>query len=148
LGLTPLLYERSQDAQFLKPTIITLVYGLGFGLVLVLLLVPAVLAAQMDLRRFLIAYRRAMAGRAGTNVRLPVMLASLLVALSFAATLGSQIWTGRMVEPLARILGDRAADGAMGPAFGLFLALSFGGIILVRLGTSAVRLARLRLGAA
>ncbi len=34
LGLTPLLYEQSQQAQFLKPTVITLVYGLGFGLYL------------------------------------------------------------------------------------------------------------------
>ena len=32
LGLTPLLYEQSQQAQFLKPTVITLVYGLGFGM--------------------------------------------------------------------------------------------------------------------
>jgi hypothetical protein len=29
LGLTPLLYEQSQQAQFLKPTVITLVYGWG-----------------------------------------------------------------------------------------------------------------------
>jgi multidrug efflux pump subunit AcrB len=41
LGLAPLLYETSQQAQFLKPTVITLVYGLGFGMVLVLLVVPA-----------------------------------------------------------------------------------------------------------
>ena len=39
LGLAPLLYEQSQQAQFLKPTVITLVYGLGFGLVLVLMVV-------------------------------------------------------------------------------------------------------------
>ena len=37
LGLAPLLYEQSQQAQFLKPTVITLVYGLGFGMVIVLL---------------------------------------------------------------------------------------------------------------
>ncbi len=29
LGLAPLLYETSSQAQFLKPTVITLVYGLG-----------------------------------------------------------------------------------------------------------------------
>lgn len=41
LGLTPLLYEGSSHAQFLRPTVITLVYGLGFGMLLVLLVVPA-----------------------------------------------------------------------------------------------------------
>jgi Na+-translocating ferredoxin:NAD+ oxidoreductase RnfA subunit len=48
LGLAPLLYEGSADAQFLKPTVITLVYGLGFGMVIVLLVVPAILAMQQD----------------------------------------------------------------------------------------------------
>jgi len=41
LGLTPLLYETSSQAQFLKPTVITLSYGLSFGLLLVLLVVPS-----------------------------------------------------------------------------------------------------------
>ncbi|MCC6007698.1 MAG: efflux RND transporter permease subunit, partial [Rhodobacteraceae bacterium] len=40
LGLAPLLYETSSQAQFLRPTVITLSYGLGFGMVIVLLLVP------------------------------------------------------------------------------------------------------------
>ena len=30
-GLAPLLFETSQDAQFLKPTVVTLVFGLGFA---------------------------------------------------------------------------------------------------------------------
>ena len=59
LGLTPLLYEGSQQAQFLKPTVITLVYGLGFGMLLVLLLVPALLAILNDLARPITAMRRA-----------------------------------------------------------------------------------------
>ena len=41
IGLAPLLYETSRQAQFLKPTVVTLSYGLGFGMVLVLLVVPA-----------------------------------------------------------------------------------------------------------
>ncbi|SMO53651.1 efflux RND transporter permease subunit [Ruegeria faecimaris] len=59
LGLTPLLYEGSQQAQFLKPTVITLVYGLAFGMVLVLLLVPALLGILNDLSRPMTAMRRA-----------------------------------------------------------------------------------------
>ena len=48
LGLLPLLYERSSQAGFLLPTVITLVYGLAFGMVLVLMIVPALLAVQQD----------------------------------------------------------------------------------------------------
>ncbi|MGD9865072.1 MAG: efflux RND transporter permease subunit, partial [Pseudodonghicola sp.] len=59
LGLAPLLYEQSQQAQFLKPTVITLVYGLGFGMGLVLLVVPALVAMQQDISRPLTALRRA-----------------------------------------------------------------------------------------
>ena len=58
LGLVPLLYEQSSDAQFLKPTVITLVYGLGFGMVLVLLVVPALIAVQHDLATRMTALRR------------------------------------------------------------------------------------------
>jgi multidrug efflux pump subunit AcrB len=47
-GLAPLLFETSRQAQFLKPTVITLSYGLGVGLFLVILLIPALLAAQND----------------------------------------------------------------------------------------------------
>ena len=64
LGLAPLLYERSAQAEFLKPTVITLVYGLGFGMVLVLVVVPAVLAIQDDLARRWRAVRR-LAGARG-----------------------------------------------------------------------------------
>ncbi|HCI98194.1 MAG TPA: hypothetical protein DHV74_00730, partial [Sulfitobacter sp.] len=60
LGMAPLLYEQSQQAQFLKPTVITLVYGLGFGMFLVLLVVPALVAAQHDIGRQIRAMRRAM----------------------------------------------------------------------------------------
>jgi hypothetical protein len=47
-----------QEAQFLKPTVITLVYGLGFGMVLVLLVVPAILAMQQDFGQQVRALRR------------------------------------------------------------------------------------------
>ena len=50
-GLLPLLFESSVQAQFLKPTVITLVYGLGMGMGLVLLMTPAMIAIANDLRR-------------------------------------------------------------------------------------------------
>ncbi|MCV6595533.1 MAG: efflux RND transporter permease subunit [Mangrovicoccus sp.] len=64
LGLAPLLYEGSQQAQFLRPTVIALVYGLGFGMLLVLLLVPALLVIGHDIQRNLRSARRILAGGA------------------------------------------------------------------------------------
>ena len=58
-GLTPLLFETSRQAQFLKPTVVTLAYGLGLGMVLVLLMTPAMLAIGHDIRRALVSARRA-----------------------------------------------------------------------------------------
>ena len=58
LGLMPLLNESSRQAQFLKPTVITLCYGLGFGMVLVLLVVPSLVVAQKDVSRLFAALRR------------------------------------------------------------------------------------------
>ncbi|WP_417686424.1 efflux RND transporter permease subunit [Roseibium sp.] len=52
-GLAPLLFETSRQAQFLMPTVITLAYGLGFGLFVVVLVTPALLAVQHDFGRTL-----------------------------------------------------------------------------------------------
>jgi len=57
-GLTPLLFEQSRQAAFLKPTVITLVYGLGFGMFLVLLITPSMAAIQQDITLCLKSFRR------------------------------------------------------------------------------------------
>jgi len=57
-GLAPLLFETSRQAQFLMPTVITLVYGLGFGVFLVLVVTPALVAVQGDVARLLRSSRR------------------------------------------------------------------------------------------
>ena len=49
LGLTPLLFEQSRQAQFLLPTVITLVYGLGLGMFLVLVVTPSLVLIQRDI---------------------------------------------------------------------------------------------------
>ncbi len=122
LGLAPLLYEGSQDAQFLKPTVITLVYGLGFGLLLVLLVVPALLAVQQDIKRQIKAFRRALRlPRKSRGPRVVLTAASLLVAGLFAATLGHALLTGRLPEPLLRALPDLAQIPAAAAALALFL---------------------------
>jgi len=45
-GLTPLLFEDSLQAQFLIPMAVSITFGLGFGAVLVLFLVPALMSLQ------------------------------------------------------------------------------------------------------
>ncbi|EFO31787.1 AcrB/AcrD/AcrF family transporter [Roseibium sp. TrichSKD4] len=57
-GLLPLLFETSRQAQFLLPTVVTLAYGLGVGLFIVLLLTPALLTVQQDFGRFVSSGRR------------------------------------------------------------------------------------------
>ncbi len=53
-----MLFEQSRAALFLKPTVVTLAYGLGFGMLLVLLVTPAMLAIQNDFRVSLRSARR------------------------------------------------------------------------------------------
>ena len=52
-GLTPLLFEKSLQAQFLIPMAVTIVFGLGCAAVLVLSVIPALMAVQEDLRKLL-----------------------------------------------------------------------------------------------
>ncbi len=113
LGLVPLLFESSEQAQFLRPTVITLVYGLGFGVVLVLLVVPALMAMQADFGRQVRALRRAAAAvtRAG-GAGATVVGAAAGVAALFGLTVGWQLATGEMPAPLAG-LGLTGTAGAM-----------------------------------
>ncbi|GGB35206.1 acriflavin resistance protein [Roseibium aquae] len=57
-GLAPLLFETSRQAQFLLPTVVTLAYGLGVGLFIVLLVTPALLAVQQDFGKSVASGRR------------------------------------------------------------------------------------------
>jgi len=122
LGLMPLLFERSNQAEFLKPTVITLVYGLGFGMVLVLLVVPALLAMQFDIQRMARALRRSVRMRSGARgLGLVMAMAAGAVALLFAATLGHALIAGGLPDALAGWLPPGRAGG-LGPAFGFFAA--------------------------
>ncbi|MBA83394.1 MAG: acriflavine resistance protein B [Rhodobacteraceae bacterium] len=91
MGLAPLLYETSQQAQFLRPTVITLVYGLGFGMVLVLMVVPALVAIQHDIRRQVTALKRSVRVQ---GLRLPMGLSLLAVAGWLVPSLGWPLVTG------------------------------------------------------
>ncbi|WP_458792156.1 efflux RND transporter permease subunit [Yoonia sp. MH D7] len=95
LGLLPLLYEGSSQAQFLKPTVITLVYGLSFGMVLVLMIVPALMAMQADVNQQISAVRRALSHPQKSGfVGGATVFGALGIAALFAATIGAQIIQG------------------------------------------------------
>ena len=102
LGLAPLLYEQSQQAQFLKPTVITLVYGLGFGMVLVLLIVPSLLAMQQDVNRQISAMRRGLRGSAA-GIKAALFVTWGLVCGWLIATLGWAIALGTLPAPILSV---------------------------------------------
>ena len=119
LGMGPLLYEQSQQAQFLKPTVITLVYGLGFGMILVLLVVPALVAAQHDVARQIAAMRRGVRAPL-RSLRLGLVgLWALLLGWG-ALTLGWAAWQGGL-HPLVAGLVPFGLSGMTG-ALILFMA--------------------------
>ena len=120
LGLTPLLFERSQQAQFLKPTVITLVYGLGFGMVLVLLVVPALIAMQHDLARQMAALRRGLRFRTG-GVRAVLLAGTALLAAWFAATMGAAMVLGALPGAVQAVLPMTARMAPMPGALAAFM---------------------------
>ncbi|MEM8979448.1 MAG: efflux RND transporter permease subunit [Pseudomonadota bacterium] len=128
LGLMPLLFETSRQAQFLKPTIITLVYGLGFGMLLVLLIVPALIAMQRDWKVRVTATGRALrAGPEARAVRRAVLSLSGLAALWAIPTFGVFFVTGDFAWG-GGIFGQEAS---LSNTFGLYMIGVFAAAILV-----------------
>ena len=123
LGLAPLLFESSAHAQFLKPTVITLCYGLGCGLVLVLLLVPSLIAMQSDVQRQTKALKRVLATRGAAPVlKIITVINMVAIAGLFAATLGATLWSGALPEALRVMLPVTLSASAMSTAFVVFVA--------------------------
>ncbi|PKP76041.1 MAG: acriflavine resistance protein B [Alphaproteobacteria bacterium HGW-Alphaproteobacteria-6] len=128
LGLAPLLYERSQQALFLKPTVVALCYGLAFGMVLVLLVVPALLAIQHDAAAQVASMRRGLRRR-GLRVYLGLVAAAMVAA--FALTLGPALVEGSGLA--AGLLRFTAA------AAGLILLATAGGALVLGLRRDRAR---------
>jgi multidrug efflux pump subunit AcrB len=140
LGLAPLLFEASRQALFLKPTVITLVYGLGMGAILVLLVVPALVVVQRDIGRAVAAWRRSAAGGRMPAGPARLMRGASLAALALlAVTVGPWAVARQLVGPAAWIAG---ATGLSGGAAAL-AALALGLAVLSAAVLSAGRL-RLR----
>jgi multidrug efflux pump subunit AcrB len=139
LGLAPLLYETSQQAQFLKPTVISLVYGLGFGMGLVLLVVPSLVAMQQDFGRQFRALRRMLRSGRRSPAALAVTLAIALAGIGlFTVTMG---WVG-VTGALPAFLHLPLTGGApLALSFGLFLA----GMLVLTLGAFLIAAVILKL---
>ncbi|WP_136636599.1 efflux RND transporter permease subunit [Pseudooceanicola onchidii] len=136
LGLAPLLYEQSSQAQFLRPTVISLVYGLGFGMVLVLMLVPALLAIQHDITRQVTAARRALRSRA-TGLRLVTAVTGVVMLAWLGATLGVTAVTGTLPAVLGTALPILAGLSPMVAALALFVAGTGAMILMVYIASAA-----------
>ena len=123
LGLTPLLNEGSVQAEFLKPTVITLVFGLGFGMVLVLLVVPSFIAIQRDVRTEFVALKRMMA--TGKRARMPRTLVQVAAFLSLVwglLTMGSVIADGAMPAALVDLIPQLERINSLPIALAAYLA--------------------------
>jgi multidrug efflux pump subunit AcrB len=96
LGLAPLMFEESRQSLFLKPTVVTLVYGLSVGFFIVLLLVPALLVIQSDVARGVASLRRMVSDRRFGGIRLGAGLAVLVLLI----VNGVLFWPGAPGAPL------------------------------------------------
>ena len=130
LGLAPLMYEESRQSLFLKPTVVTLVYGLSVGFFIVLAMIPSLLVIQSDMARALKSLKRVLFGRHGTpgTRRGPAIAALAIVAVNLAVMLPF-ILTGKPVVPFDGLFaGTPAWLASFGIAVlgSLLVALVFG----------------------
>ena len=122
LGLAPLLYETSRHAQFLRPTVITLTYGLGFGLLLVLLIIPSLIAVQSDIRKQVVAFKRALISREKSlRLRLTIITLSLMVLISFCTNLGAYLYNGGLPNLYQRLIPFVNESSGIFHAFSIFI---------------------------
>ena len=119
-GLAPLLYENSSQAQFLRPTVITLVYGLGFGMFLVLLVIPSLVAMQGDLKRFFVAFRLGLKFR-NLRIRISFYTAASFIVAWLIATVVSQILLGKSFVDLSLLGISAFKSGGMSSAVLLYI---------------------------
>lgn len=140
LGLAPLLYEGSSQAEFLKPTVITLVYGLGFGMVLVLFIVPSLMAMQGDVGVQVRSAKRGLKSHA-RGIAMPTRLAAFGTAALFAAIVAPIMLTGAPWAPIAGTLP--MLDAGVSVGIGVFLLATLMWLLVVYIFT-ALAVARAR----
>jgi len=144
LGLAPLMYESSRQALFLKPTVVTLVYGLSVGFFAVLLLVPSLLMIQSDVSRALGTLHKVMACREfNPRFRGGVIGTLVAVVLVNSAILGPWVVNGNAVVPL-QLWGAAGLTLSAGSASLALAALMTLLVIAIFAATSGVAIRRTR----
>ncbi|GFE64834.1 efflux RND transporter permease subunit [Litoreibacter roseus] len=145
LGLAPLLFEESRHAQFLKPTVITLCYGLGFGMLLVLLIVPSLMAMQSDIKRQVTAASRMLQAKgAPALARIGFGALVLFAAALFTATLGAVFWNGQLPEQILIIVPSLADSAPTLAAFMVFMVGVIGAVLAAWIVSAVLQVFRLR----
>jgi hypothetical protein len=138
LGMLPLLFEGSRQAQFLKPTVVTLIFGLGFGMVLVLLLVPSLLVIQQDLARFLSSYRRGLFGARIPRWDRAVLAGATLASVGLlAGTFGYHLIAQGPAPWVVALAGSLAENAPMLATISVFV-LGMAAVILCALAAAQV----------
>ena len=108
----------------MKPTVITLVYGLGFGLLIVLLVIPALVAMQEDIRRFRKAYLFALRSQNKFIQRSFVSL-TLAIILWGGLTVGFMLIFGSLAPLITQLNLIQTLPETMLSALVLFISGSF-----------------------
>ncbi len=134
LGLLPLLYEGSSQAEFLKPTVVTLVYGLSFGMVMVLIVVPSLIAVQADIGGLFSAARRGVTAPSN-SIRVPVGISVAAMFIAFGVIVLPLLLSG---TPLVAAL-----PASLGAAFALYAGILTVGILGVY-SVAAIMIGRAR----
>ena len=122
--------DADGDSVFLsdvinKPTVITLVYGLAFGMVLVLMVVPALIAIGDDFAKAKASVLRGLRHRSG-GLRLAYLAGFALVLGWLGVTMGWTAVTGALPQVLAQA-------SPMGTGLQAAFALFLGGIAIALL---------------
>ncbi len=131
LGLAPLMFEESRQSLFLKPTVVTLVYGLSVGFFVVLLMVPSLVVAQADVAKAFQSLRRLATGhrvpkwlRAGTGLAgLAILAVNLGLVLPWALS-------GEVAAPIRSFAGGLPA-GVAALAAALLCTSAIAGIYVI-----------------
>jgi hypothetical protein len=120
-----------------------LVFGLAFGMLLVLLVVPSIMAMQADIARQVQSAKRALQGRRWA-MTLPAAAGAVTAALLFAVLVLPLLLTGAPWVPVVAALPFLA--GGFAPALGLFL-LVLVAVLLAIYAIASVRVAARRMRA-
>jgi multidrug efflux pump subunit AcrB len=136
LGLMPLLFESSRQALFLKPTVITLCYGLGFGMVLVLLVVPSLVVVQKDISSLFATIRRILkAERLPAKFRGLFIVATIACVILLAASSGYLAVTQTAAPWIVQTLPDIATTA---PIMATLICLLIGLLVIMLLTFAAL----------